>query len=538
MPQQVDQMMSRISRSLSAYTIGQKFVAGVMLLAVLAGGFVFMRWATAPSYAPLFTNLAGSDASAVVDKLDADGVKYKLTDGGQTVLVPKEQVYGERVKLSGAGLPAAKDTGYSLLDQQGVTASQFQQQVAYQRAMEGELAKTIQAIDGVRTSVVHLAVPQRDVFLDTQEESSASVLVDTQPGRDLSRQQVQSIVHLVASSIQGMKPEQVTVVDGQGQLLSSPDAVGGAGGGADGREQMTAEYETRQAAALQSVLDKVLGPGHAVARVTATLQFDSIDTTTEQLTGDPKAPPIAESTTTETYAGGAGTSGGVLGPDNIAVPTDGGTTAGSYEKKTSTRNNTISKVTEKKKSAPGAVAKQSVAVVVDSSVKGVQLADLETMVTSAAGIDTARGDTLSVTSMSFDTTATAKAAEEIKQAQAVQQREQLFGYVKQGAIALVLLLAALLAWVTRRKRRAERQSEAFLELERVEQASSMGRAIGSESHAAIESADGAPALEGGAGSDSAPGGQMRRKDDLAALVERQPDEVAELLRGWLADRRG
>ncbi|HET8615251.1 MAG TPA: flagellar M-ring protein FliF, partial [Actinomycetales bacterium] len=144
MPQQVNQMMTRVSRSLSAYSLGQKLMGGVLLLAVLAGGFVFLRWATAPTYAPLFSNLAGSDASAVVDKLDADGVPYKLTDGGQTVMVPKQQVYAERVKLSGAGLPAAKDSGYSLLDQQGVTASQFQQQVAYQRAMEGELAKTIE----------------------------------------------------------------------------------------------------------------------------------------------------------------------------------------------------------------------------------------------------------------------------------------------------------------------------------------------------------------------------------------------------------
>jgi flagellar M-ring protein FliF len=284
------------------------------------------------------------------------------------------------------------------------------------------------------------------------------------------------------------------------------------------------------------VLDKVLGPGHAVARVSATLAFDSVDTTTEQLTGDPKSSPIAESTTTEKYSGGAGTAGGVLGPDNIGVPTSGsGTSGGTYEKKSETRNNTISKVTEKKKSAPGGVAKQSVAVVVDSAVKGVPLADLEKMVSTAAGIDTARGDTLSVTSMSFDTTTAAKAAKEIKQAQAVQQRAQLFGYVKQGAIGLVLLLAVLLAWVTRRKRRAERQSDAFLQLERVEQSAA---SIGMSMPAAIESSDGAPALEGGPHAGSAPSAQMRRRDDLVALVERQPDEVAELLRGWLADRRG
>ncbi len=536
MARQMELMNRRFGSAWRAFSPAQRVIGALLLVGVVIAGAVVVKWATAPTYAPLFSGLAGSDASAVVDKLAADGVPYQLADNGQSILVPKDVVYAERVKLSGAGLPAAKDSGgYSLMDQQGVTSSQFQQQVTYQRAMEGELAKTIMAIDGVRTSVVHLAIPQRDVFLDQAQKPSASVLVDLKPGSQLGRDQVQSIVHLVASSIEGMTPDQVTLVDSSGQLLSSSDGTTSAA--SDGRDQLTSEYELRQAASLQSVLDKVVGPGHAVARVTAALSFDAVDTTTERLFTDAKALPSATSVTTEKYTGsGTGGAGGVLGPDNIAVP--GGTTNGanSYDKTTTTTNNTVSKVTEKKVAAPGGIIKQSVAVVVDGSVKNVQLAQLQQMVSSAAGIDAARGDTISVTSMPFDTTAAAAAAKELKTAAADAQRDQLFAYVKQGAIALVGLVVLLLAWVTRRKKAKAGKQLDLVELERVEATSQAVAALGDQRQQALGQSGGQAALTAGAGGGQGPS-VGRRRDDIAQLVERQPDEVAELLRGWLADRR-
>ena len=536
MPRQMDQMTRRFGAAWRAFTPAQRVIGTLVLVGLLLGGVAFARWVTAPTYAPLFSGLAGSDASAIVDKLTADGVPYQLADNGQSVLVPKDLVYAERVKLSGAGLPAAKDSGYSLMDQQGVTSSQFQQQVTFQRAMEGELAKTIMAIDGVRTSVVHLAIPQRDVFLDEAQKPSASVLVDLRPGQELGRDQVQSILHLVASSIQGMTPDHVTLADSTGRLLSaSGDSTSAA---SDDRDQQTSEYEKRQAAALQSVLDRVVGPGHAVARVTASLNFDAINTTTEKLTSDPKTAPLAQTTTTEKYEGnGTGAAGGILGPDNIAVP-NGASGANTYNKETVTTNNTISKVTEKKVAAPGAVLKQSVAVVVDSAVKNVQPAQLQQMITTAAGIDTVRGDTVSVTSMSFDTATAAAATKELAAARAGEERDQLFAYIKQGAIALVLLVVALLAWVTRRKRAKNGASQELIELERVEARSQALGAIASQRRDGLGEGAALAALGAGANSSMAqwanPG---RRREDIADLVERQPDEVAELLRGWLADRR-
>jgi flagellar M-ring protein FliF len=245
MPQAMQVTLRRVQTQLGGFSAAQRVIGGLLVVGLLLGGFAFFKWASAPTYAPLFGNLAGEDASAIVDKLDADGVKYQLTDGGSTVLVPKDVVYAERVKLSGQGLPSSSEGGYSLLDKQGVTASQFQQQVTYQRALEGELAKTVQAIDGVSSSVVHLAIPAKDVFLDAASKPTASVLVAMKPGSELSNQQVQSIVHLVASSIEGMSADDVTVVDGKGNLLSTKGSDGATGAGGASNDQMTQDYETR-----------------------------------------------------------------------------------------------------------------------------------------------------------------------------------------------------------------------------------------------------------------------------------------------------
>jgi flagellar M-ring protein FliF len=356
--------------------------------------------------------------------------------------------------------------------------------------------------------------------------------VSTRPGATISSDQVQSIVHLVASSIEGMDPTQVTVVDGKGQLLSSPtDAATGVGGST--RQEMTADYETRQAQSLQVMLDRVLGPGRAVAQVTAQLNFDAIESTNEKLTSNPKTLPIAESTTVEKYTGTGGAAGGVLGTDNLAVPS-GTTGNGQYNKTATTKNNSISKETITTKAAPGAVARQSVSVVVDAKTPGLQVAQIQQMVTTAAGIDAKRGDTMSVTSLPFDTSAAATAAADLKKADAAQKQQVLIGYAKQGAIALVLLLALLIFWLKRRKKKKNAPAEPQLHQLEVDDVVRRPLPAGPE---ALGSTGRLPALAAASDGLDGPSAAARQRDEVAALVERQPEEVAELLRGWLADRR-
>ena len=198
MPAALAGPLSRIKSVLSTITLGQKVVIGLLALGLVLGGVFFFRWITAPTYAPLFSNLAASDASAIVTELGNEGVSYQLQDGGATILVPQTQVSSLRLTMSGKGLPASQDTGYALLDQQGITTSQFQQQVTYQRAVEGELAKTLEAIHGVNAAVVHIAMPKDTVFTDDQGKPTASVLLDLTPGTKLTGEQVEAVTNLVS----------------------------------------------------------------------------------------------------------------------------------------------------------------------------------------------------------------------------------------------------------------------------------------------------------------------------------------------------
>ena len=153
----IKRSLTRLQGSAASFSAGQKVIAIIGTAALLLAGFMVFRWASAPSYTPLFSNLAPADASAIIDELDSSGTPYELSNGGATILVPQKRVYESRIALSGAGLPSSTDTGYSLLDNQSLSTSQFKEQTDFKRAMEGELSKTIEAIDGVDTAVIHLA---------------------------------------------------------------------------------------------------------------------------------------------------------------------------------------------------------------------------------------------------------------------------------------------------------------------------------------------------------------------------------------------
>src|ERR1700710_298898 len=244
MPAALAGPLAKARSLLSTISVGQKIVIGLLVAGLALGGFVFFRWITAPTMAPLFSNLASSDASAIVDQLNTDGVAYTLADGGGTIMVAQDVVNSERLAMSGKGLPASNDSGYALLDQQGITTSEFQQQVSYQRALEGELANTLKALDGVNEAVVHIALPKDEVFATDEGKPTASVLLDLAPGTKLSGEQIQAVTHLVSSSIEKMDPADVTVADSTGAVLSAAgEGVTSAAG--DAQSQQEQEFEAR-----------------------------------------------------------------------------------------------------------------------------------------------------------------------------------------------------------------------------------------------------------------------------------------------------
>ncbi len=537
------QMMARLKAAgtqINGMTLGQKVVAVIGIGVLLLGGSAFFTWASKPDYVAVYSGGSDSDASAINEALTGAGITTQLQDGA--VLVPSADKEQARLDIAAAGLPKGQASGYALLDAEGVTSSQFQQKVTYQRAIEGELASTIEGIDGVDTAVVHLAVPEQTVFTDSKGTTTASVLVSTRSGTELTDEQVNTIIGLVSSSVPDLAKNQVTVSDSTGRLLSS------AGQGATGnQDDRTAGYESDQASNIQKMLDTVLGTGKSMATVNATLDFDAVSTATTTYTNS-GALPLHSSSSNETLNGsGTGTTGGslgcngVLGTDTTGAACTGasGTTTGTgngYVKKNDVVDNAVNTAVEQRVAAPGKVERQSVAVVVDQTALAAIGADnLKTMVASAAGADTTRGDVVTVTPANFSTTAADAAAKDLAAAKAQQAQEAQVSLIKQGAIGLgvlVLLIVLLVAW-RRAMKKGARQPVDLGALERLypEGASVQLAPAGA---AASIAGYAAPPADGYQLVAPEPEPEALRRQEFGQLVDAQPTEVANLLRGWLA----
>jgi flagellar M-ring protein FliF len=529
MPAALAGPLARIKTVLSTITLGQKVVIGLLALGLVLGGFFFFRWVTAPTYAPLFSNLASSDASAIVDELNSEGVSYQLSDGGATILVPQTQVSSLRLTMSGKGLPASQDTGYSLLDQQGITTSQFQQQVTYQRAVEGELAKTLEAIHGVNAAVVHIAMPKDTVFTDDQGKPTASVLLDLSPGTKLAGEQIQAVTNLVSSSIEGMSPTDVTVADSSGEVLSAA-GTGLTAAAGDTRSQLETDTENRLQQKAQAILDSIVGPGNATASVRADLNLDQSNQTSETYAYPTNTPPVSQSSSSETYTGTGTAVGGVLGNTSNGTAGSGGGNS-TYKKHDSTTNNSVDKTTTTTQIAPGSIKRLTVSVVMNGRVAGnINQSQIQSLVGNAVGLDTTRGDAITVASMPFDTSAAKQAAAELAAAKKAEQQAQLFSLVKTGGIALGIVLLVVLVWL-RSRRRTEVEEEyepldlspdMLEELDRLRIQSTRAEEMSAVEREALE-------LEAAE--------RQRVRGEISQMVSERPDEVAAMLRGWLSESK-
>ena len=451
MPPQITVFFQRFGAGLKGFTTGQRTLAVLGGALLVVGIIALSAWLSKPTMTPLFSGLKNTDANGIVEQLRKDNVPYELSDGGATILVPQDKVYDERLKAAAAGLPTAAATGYSLLDKMGVTSSEFQQSVTYKRALEGELASTISAMEGVKTAAVRLAIPEKTVFVSKTPDTTASVFIETAPGVTLSGDKVQAIVHLTSAAIENLKPANVSVVDSQGNVLS---AVGGGAAGSSSKQ--AADYQQRTGDAVRAVLDRVVGPGNSTVAVAADVTGESAQQKSETFSNTPGALPLSESSKTEKYSGTGGGAAGVLGPDNIAVP--GGTSGnGNFDSTTATKNNAVNKVTEDRVIPPGAVKRQTISVAVSQSAAGgLNLGSLTALVTSAAGVDRARGDVVTVEVIPFSTAAADQANASLDAAKAeieAQKQAAFFGtLVTAGSILLGLLILALIITIILRRR--------------------------------------------------------------------------------------
>src|SRR2546428_331681 len=277
--------LERLWSQLAAFFLAQpparRVAIGAVGLVSMAAVLGLAWWAQRPLYRPLFTNLAERDASAIVQALKAEKVPFELEDGGRAVLVPSERQYEMRLALASRGLPEGGGVGFEIFDKQTLGQTDFLQRLNYQRALQGELGRTIGQLGGVEAARVHLALPERSLFVAEDRRPSASVVVKLVQGRTLSAAQIDGIVHLVAASVEGLQPEGVTVVDEAGRILTSDRRGAEATGTSSVPLEIQQTVERGAEERIESMLGAVVGRDKVVARVAANLDFARVERTEE-----------------------------------------------------------------------------------------------------------------------------------------------------------------------------------------------------------------------------------------------------------------
>jgi flagellar M-ring protein FliF len=390
-----------------------KAIVAVSAVAILAIAFLMLQVASSPSYATLAAGLAPADTGKYTSALDEAGITYELQSNGTALAVEKAQVAKARIALAGQGLAAGGEgaqAGFELFDKQKLGASDFQNKVTYQRALEGEIARTINGVQGVSGASVQLVLPEDELFSDSSTPATAAVMLSN-PADALEPGAVRGIAQLVASSVKGLKTENVTITDSSGSLLWPNGDSAGAAPGASNKQAAEARYARSLEASLTAMLARTLGPGKAQVQVNADLNVDK--TTKNELVYGKKGTPIKTTEETEKLRGSGATSGGTAGTGSN-VPTysagsGGGNGNNSYDRKSGTTDYGVDKTVSKTEVAPGQVNKMQVALLVDKTVPAAAFTGIQNAVKSAAGVDSTRGDVFQAVQVPFAKAETPKA---------------------------------------------------------------------------------------------------------------------------------
>lgn len=420
MPPIVERLRKQLMGPLRGMSARGRAITAIVLLGAI-GGLGYLSFGDSVAYVPLFTGLSETDAAGITAELRKNKTPFQLGAGG-VVLVPADDVHQLRLDMAGKGLPRGGGVGFEIFDDQKFGLSDFAQQVNYRRALQGELERTIAQLQAVEAARVHIALPERQTFMRHTRPASASVTLRLHPARSLPRAAVKGIVHLVSSSVAGLSPGAITVVDGSGTMLwggSEDGILGSAGGLLEYRDRLESSLEER----VQQIADRALGYGQAVIKVSAQLALGQTEQTDEQY--DPNQVVVRSESQSEEQGAASQQPGGVVGARSN-LP--GGTTSTTSEsaggtRKQVTRNFEVAKTVRRSISPAGALSRLSVAVLVNSaalkqlsaaSAKGgasgskaaafdevEALEALANVVKQAVGFSAARGDEVTVRAMPF-----------------------------------------------------------------------------------------------------------------------------------------
>ena len=406
-----------VRQFLSRLSLGQKVALGVMLLGTLSilGGISY--GAGRPDYALLFGGLEPTDANRVIESLNEQGVSYQLKENGTGVYVPSEKVYELRLHFAGEGIISDGPAGYELFDQGTLGMTDFMQKLNMKRALEGELARTIQTISIVRSARVHLVLPRRELFSREKNQATASITLRL-GGGSLEKDQIAGIQHLVAAAVPGLVPARVSIISSSGKLLAGGFEEDSASFMAVQSQEQRRNFERRMSRIIESLLEKTVGFGKVRAEVKADMDFDRISTTDEKFDPDGQVvrstQSIEETNQTRDTEGTQPVSVGTNLPDPIAAGGENATSSAAQSRTEETVNFEVSKKIINHVREVGIVNRLSVAVLIDG-IRGFDDDDeptyeprseavmelLATLVRGAIGFNADRGDTVEVINMEF-----------------------------------------------------------------------------------------------------------------------------------------
>ncbi len=395
--------LSAIIKSMTAsqMVLAVSFIASALIVCLLLFG-VFRNI----TYVTLYSDLDNQSVSGVIDKLDEMNVRYQITDGGGTVKVPSGDVYNARIRLAALGLPKSGTVGYSIFDETNLGMTEFLQKINFRRALEGELAKSIMALNNVQAARVHVVIPEDHLFEEDKKSPTASVLVKLEPGSSLTPRQIRGVTHLVAASVEGLAPDNISIIDYDGNLLTSNSASDPLASLSGTQLELRKNVERYLENKAQTLLDQSIGRGRTIVRVTAQLNFDQMEKTTE--TYDPDNLSVRSEERTEETSQDA---------SQNALDSSSTRTASTMEN--SITNYEVNRTVERVVNSVGNVDKLTVAVLVDGHYETIvgddgveatqysprdteELGRIAALVKNAVGFDDTRNDRMEVVNIQFD----------------------------------------------------------------------------------------------------------------------------------------
>lgn len=475
MPSSIVDILKQLRAIIQTMSAGKMMTLFLLVAVSVAGMVLMISWSGRPEFVPLYSHLAPEDAAEVVNLLKEKKVQYRLSHDGGSIQIAQDRLYDVRLDLAAQGLPRG-GTGFEIFDNAKLGMTEFVQNINYQRALQGELSRTINSLAEVESSRVHIVMSERSLFIEDEEPATASVILKLRAGRWLNDDQIQGVVHLVSSSVPRLSPGNVTLVDQNGKMLAGRDDQPTAGKMSADHLEFQQKKERMLEKRIASMLEKVLGQGRAIVRVACDLNFVQQEKTEEMYLPDNqvvRSEQLSSEISTQKKPGAVGIPGLA---SNIAKPpaADGtSNTAKGFQKEDNTRNYEIGKTTSRKIMPVGDLQRMSVAVVVDGTYKSVtagkgdkarqelqyvprspdEMTALENIVKRAVNFDPARGDKVEVVNIAFNTNDLVKDMQD----QPVPWTDRMAGlsrYVKYLVVGLFIMITfavvirPLIRWLT------------------------------------------------------------------------------------------